>query len=440
MSAKKISRREMLKGLGLAVAGTALAACAPKVVKETVAVEKQVEKVVTATPQPIKLRFWQNAGSRQEMYEGQAAKFHEKNPDIVVEVVFTGSGRETMQKVQAALAAGDPPEISFLYPYMASMFFDDGVLIAIDEYLATDTEFNKDDIYQVMWDACLWKGHTILAPKDYKNTVWILYYNKETFEKGGVEAPPTNWDELVEISQQLTQDTDGDGKVDQFGISLRANDLFSWLCFVYNNGGRYYSEDLTKCLLDQPPAVEALTFWDQLFNEHKVVPEAPIDQGFQLGKVAMQIGGSWSVKGLYKAEVPFGVARVPFKVAPKAHMNVNGWGIYKTTPEKQDAAWRFVSYILSKENYEGQCKSEFWCPIRKSHAQDPAWQEWVAGYPELKTICEMPEDEFQPMPITKAGTKPNTIVQEQMELALHREKTVEEALSDAVKAVNELLA
>jgi len=35
MSAKKISRREMLKGLGLAVAGTALAACAPKVVKET---------------------------------------------------------------------------------------------------------------------------------------------------------------------------------------------------------------------------------------------------------------------------------------------------------------------------------------------------------------------------------------------------------------------
>ncbi|MCD6519263.1 MAG: hypothetical protein J7M05_05000 [Anaerolineae bacterium] len=45
--AKKIGRRDFLALTGLATAGTMLAACQPKVVKETVVVEKPVEKVVT---------------------------------------------------------------------------------------------------------------------------------------------------------------------------------------------------------------------------------------------------------------------------------------------------------------------------------------------------------------------------------------------------------
>ena len=45
---KKLSRRNLIKMAGLAAVGT-LAACAPKVVKETVVVEKEVEKIVKET-------------------------------------------------------------------------------------------------------------------------------------------------------------------------------------------------------------------------------------------------------------------------------------------------------------------------------------------------------------------------------------------------------
>ena len=44
----KVSRRHMLKLFAVATGGT-LAACAPKIVKETVVVEKEVEKVVQQT-------------------------------------------------------------------------------------------------------------------------------------------------------------------------------------------------------------------------------------------------------------------------------------------------------------------------------------------------------------------------------------------------------
>ena len=52
MSSEKVTRRRFLKGLAVATGGAVLAGCAPKVVKETVVVEKSVEKVVTATPKP----------------------------------------------------------------------------------------------------------------------------------------------------------------------------------------------------------------------------------------------------------------------------------------------------------------------------------------------------------------------------------------------------
>jgi len=61
---QKFSRRELLRkavlgGTGI-VAASALAACAtptPQVIKETVVVEKPVEKVVTATPSPTKIEL-----------------------------------------------------------------------------------------------------------------------------------------------------------------------------------------------------------------------------------------------------------------------------------------------------------------------------------------------------------------------------------------------
>jgi anaerobic selenocysteine-containing dehydrogenase len=46
MTSKKLSRRDFLRASAVTAAGAALAACQPQVVKETVEVEKVVEKEV----------------------------------------------------------------------------------------------------------------------------------------------------------------------------------------------------------------------------------------------------------------------------------------------------------------------------------------------------------------------------------------------------------
>jgi hypothetical protein len=46
MSVKKVSRRQVVKGLGLAMASTALAACAPKGVREAAVEKTRTEETV----------------------------------------------------------------------------------------------------------------------------------------------------------------------------------------------------------------------------------------------------------------------------------------------------------------------------------------------------------------------------------------------------------
>ena len=46
---------------------------------------------------------------------------------------------------------------------------------------------------------------------------FVLYYNEDILNALGEKAPET-WDDFARICQEATKDTDGDGKVDQYGL------------------------------------------------------------------------------------------------------------------------------------------------------------------------------------------------------------------------------
>jgi len=137
MSAKKISRREMLKGLGLAMAGTALAACAPKVVKETVIVEKPVEKVVketvvvqgtpqvvekvvTATPAPVK-EVTLDVGASNPEYSNAERQiwdvFEAEHPGIKIQLFDVNE--DTEAAFRAKVAGGYLPAMAPEYHFVS---------------------------------------------------------------------------------------------------------------------------------------------------------------------------------------------------------------------------------------------------------------------------------------------------------------------------------
>jgi multiple sugar transport system substrate-binding protein len=50
----------------------------------------------------------------------------------------------------------------------------------------------------------------------FPHTVW---YRTDLFEEKGLE-PPQTWEEMLEVAQELTEDLDGDGQIDRYGLAM----------------------------------------------------------------------------------------------------------------------------------------------------------------------------------------------------------------------------
>ncbi|WP_157970658.1 ABC transporter substrate-binding protein [Nakamurella deserti] len=154
------------------------------------------------------LEFWtretQDNGARQpRIIERLAAFDAERGTTITPQfLVF----QESVQKTQAALAAGNPPDVGQQGPDVSLGFASAGNLLAIDDVFA-----GLEDRYsELQKDAfVVYEDKTYGVPWYLETRV--LFYHKDLLEQAGVE-PPTTWDEWLAVAQATTRGED------QFGF------------------------------------------------------------------------------------------------------------------------------------------------------------------------------------------------------------------------------
>jgi len=275
----KISRREFLRVAGLGAGATLLVACAAptpevieKVVKETVMVEKEVvvEKVVTATPppEPTKLRLGHWWGDSWD-YVNEIAQ--EKTNTIVT--IEPTAGAEYADKMLLGLAAGTAPDLIFWGNSEFYKLWPTGRLLPFDDYL----EPNNFDVSKHYWDPVVVGGYKgkILGLDLHMAQGKGIFVNKTLTDELGISDmlpmfgqdnfDTWHYEDLVEFCQAAEQRR-SDGTVDRYGLGNSM--MFRWdfdtRIFVYSNGGQqfdiwWYEGDETKCLLDSPEAIEAIS-------------------------------------------------------------------------------------------------------------------------------------------------------------------------------------
>lgn len=166
------------------------------------------------------------------------------------------------------------------------------------------------------------------AGRTYPNNV--LFWNKSLFERENLPnlydpffEDEWTWDKMLEIAKKATKDTDGDGKIDQWGlVGINLEDAF-----VFSNNGQ--SIDASdpfnpKFVLDSPEALEGLQTWQDFILKHKVVEVPPEGaewdyprESFSNGSVAMFYGPWYMVDDIKeKLKDEYGV--VLFPKGPKA--------------------------------------------------------------------------------------------------------------------------
>jgi maltose/maltodextrin transport system substrate-binding protein len=267
-----------------------------------------------------------------------AARF---TADTGVEVVIETPDTEGPSKFQQAAAAGKGPDL-FIYAHdRLGEWIAGGLLHAI-----APSKRMLDDI-----DPLAWKGFT------YRGRLWGYPYAIEAitlvYNRALVPQPPKTFEEVFDIDARLAKQ----GK--KAILWDYSNTYFTWPLFAANGGyafkqrpdGTYDGRDTG---VNNAGALIGASLLERMMKEG-LMPTgsgyAEMETAMAQGKVAMMINGPWSWLNLKRANIDFGVAKIPM-VSGKAavpFVGIKGIVINRSTKQREVAVEFIENYLLSPQ-------------------------------------------------------------------------------------------
>jgi len=378
--AATLSRRQFLRLAGMTAAGTAFAACSPPPAKPTAQGGEKVQLVY---------QDWRTDWF-PPMAQQMLDQFHASHPNIRVFYALDPPSENFDEKMLADFQARTAPDVfqgcCTFFPAWAQK-----------DYALDLRPYVKADLDQATiedWDPVQFKSFFTRDGKQYGlpkyHGALALYYNKDLFDKYGVDYPTDSWnhDDYLAAMKRLTHDRDGDGKTDLWGSMID----ISWeriQVHVNGWGGHFVdSNDPTRSLMAEPAALQAMGWiqarmWDdQVMATSLDVQKMGTREAFTAGRLAMVEDGSWALKAILSG-ADFRVGVAPFPAGPVRRATLattDGFGIYAGT-KHPDAAWELVKFLISKDYGRAMAKAQFLQPARASLVDE--WVGYIrAEYPQ----------------------------------------------------------
>lgn len=406
------------------------------------------ETPMPTTPPPAAvttITVWDYYGTATPLQPEMIATFEQENPDIKVK--YESLDWDAMfEKLSVAMTTGAPPDMATVdmtwVPTWAALgaFSDLGAMSGGQiNGVPFDEAFTEGAV-----DAMTYEGQLVTVLEDFD--VYCLYYRADVFEEKGLEVP-TTWTELVDVGQQLVEDTDGDGKPDMYLYGIYP-DAFRWAQFLFENGGAILNPDNTEAVFNTPEAVEATQFLVDMVNEYRIafdIGEEEAITPIKDGRMAMFSDGPYMM-GVIKDGAPemegmWKVAPHPYSKQPGSYLGGTGLVIPARAANKE-AAWKFIEFAAQLDNAIGVFEYSGAAPGLKAALESPevsAPDPYFGDQVTLPLFLEATET-AQHFPYVRQWNEIYDVIEDMLGSALLEEKTVEQALDDAVSEVNALLA
>ncbi len=341
-----------------------------------------------STGAKVKLTFWYAlSGNSGKVVEAAVAKFNQTHANTQVDVIFQGSYADIANKLVAGITAKTVPDVAQMGG--APTLAESGAIVPVGDLASKE---DLADIYPGFWDYNKFGAQIVSMP--YNNSIPLLYYNKDLFTAAGLDPnkPPATWDDLVTAAKALTKDTNGDGKPDQWGLNTYTDTHYYLSAMIMQNGGKILSDDGKKVVYNGAEGVEALQFWADLVNKHKVMPSnqhAQAQPDFVSGKLGMLMRSSATLATIQNdAKFQVGVAPLPCKKSCSEPLGGASLLIFKTTPEKQKAAWEFAQWMTNVDNTVDLFIQTGYVPLRKSASDSQALKDYMKKSPNAQVVVD----------------------------------------------------
>jgi multiple sugar transport system substrate-binding protein len=378
-----------------------------------------------------KITLWHgiNPPENRDVFNELVTGFNQNHSDIKLEALYIGQPDAQLPKIFAATVSGEAPDMLWFVPQLTGELNKLGVLLPLDNWL-NDSPI-KAEVDPAMLESMTLDGHILSIPFATNNAA--IFYRPDLFREAEIAETPKTWDELKEVAQKLTQDTNNDGRIDRQGIFLSLGKsewtVFTWLPFIFSGGGELINNNRPNIV--SPGAIQALQLGADLVAENAAMLSAP-ERGYEIdnfiaGKVAMQITGPWTLGQLATTDIEYDVFPFPILEKPTAVIGGENLFVFKSNQKREQASKVFLEYVLSEEFQTTWALKTGYLPINLKSQQSKEYQEFVQKNPVLNVFLEQMKV-ARSRPIIPKYTRLSENLGRAIEASLLGKATPEEAL------------
>ncbi len=373
----------------LAASFTLLAACGSSQTGQTPSASASSAPASSESSKPVEIEFWYGLGGNLgDNMKAKIDAFNASQQEVVVKGIAQADYTETEQKLQAAIASNNVPAA------VLSSNVDwarKGYYASLDDLIAADTNFKKEDFVQTFLDQGKVDGKQYFLPM--YGTTQVMYYRKDALQAAGIDpASLTTWEALADAAAKMTKKEGG--KTTFYGWEPMWGEG-NMIDAALSRGGSVLSEDGKTVTIDSPEWIETWEQFRKWIHDDQIMRIHSGGQGWEywyktIDDVMKNKAAGYTGSSGDQGDLDFNVV---------AAMEQPGWEgigqgkpvanaiqagiVAKASPEQQQAAFKWLTYFMQPENTADWSMKTGYIAVRQSALEDPAFKAFSEKNPQI---------------------------------------------------------
>ena len=217
-------------------------------------------------PSPDALKIVDNAIER----------FEKEHVNVQIEYISGIRKEDYSEWLSQQALSGDVCDVFMVLSNDLATFADVGILENLSSFIENDPDFDESVYFFSSYQSGQVNHVQYALP--YESVPTLMYVNRTLLESEGIEVPKQDWtwEDFYEICAKMTQDTNEDGILDQFGQFG-----YTWQNAIFSNGAKIFNDEGSNALLENDRVYDAIEFMRRLekLNRGQSVTSEMFDKG-----------------------------------------------------------------------------------------------------------------------------------------------------------------
>lgn len=208
-------------------------------------------------------------------------RFHETYPEVEISYASGIRKEDYREYLAGELVKGRSPDVFLVLGEDFDRYAKMGILEPLDAYIEGDAGVDAALYYPALLAAGAVDGTQYALPLECSPQ--MMFVNTSLLAAEGIALPKNDWtwQELLAVTAKVTRDTDGDGRIDQFGIYG-----YNWMDAAQANGINLSEREAWRTAFDGEAMRDAVLFTARLARAGEMYRAQSVD--FDAGRVAFR--------------------------------------------------------------------------------------------------------------------------------------------------------